>query len=51
MNLIIDGNAFLNVAINIVKSILVKGGHGTEYYVKSLLNDGEFQLKAISKKH
>lgn len=50
MNLIIDGNAFLNVSASIVKNILVKNkGIGEKYYVSDLLNDDKFMLKQTSK--
>lgn len=50
MNVIIDGNAFLNVAVSIVKNILAKDARvGDKYYVSDLLNDDKFFLKQASK--
>lgn len=50
MNLIIDGNAFLNVAVSIVKNILANDKRvGEKYYVTDLLNDDTFMLKQASK--
>lgn len=50
MNVIIDGNAFLNVAVSIVKNILAKDKRvGDKYYVSDLLNDDKFILKQASK--
>lgn len=50
MNVIIDGNAFLNVAVSIVKNILSKDKRvGDKYYVSDLLNDDKFLLKQVSK--
>jgi 5'-3' exonuclease len=50
MNIIIDGNAFLNVAVSIVKNILANDKRiGEKYYVSDLLNDDEFMLKQASK--
>jgi hypothetical protein len=50
MNLIIDGNAFLNVAVSIVKNILANDKRiGEKYYVSDLLNDDKFILKQGSK--
>ena len=50
MNVIIDGNAFLNVAVSIVKNILAKDKRvGDKYYVSDLLNDDKFILKQVSK--
>jgi 5'-3' exonuclease len=50
MNLIIDGNAFLNVAVSIVKNILANDKRvGDKYYVSDLLNDDKFLLKQASK--
>jgi 5'-3' exonuclease len=50
MNLIIDGNAFLNVAVSIVKNILANDKRiGEKYYVADLLNDDKFILKQGSK--
>jgi 5'-3' exonuclease len=45
MNLIIDGNAFINVAISVTKSVTSKDKSiGELYYVEDLFNDG-FRLK------
>jgi 5'-3' exonuclease len=50
MNLIIDGNAFLNVAISIVKTILKNDIRvGETYYVSDLMEDDKFMLKHVSK--
>lgn len=50
MNLIIDGNAFLNVAVSIAKNILANDKRvGKKYYVSDLLNDDKFMLKQASK--
>jgi 5'-3' exonuclease len=50
MNIVIDGNAFLNVAASIVKNILAKDKRiGEKYYVSNLLSDEEFILKQASK--
>jgi hypothetical protein len=50
MNIIIDGNAFLNVVTSIVKNILAKDKRvGEKYYVSDLLSDEEFILKQASK--
>lgn len=45
MHLIIDGNAFINVAISVTKSVTSKDKSiGEVYYVEDLFNDG-FRLK------
>jgi 5'-3' exonuclease len=50
MNIVIDGNAFLNVAVSIVKNILSADKRiGEKYYVSDLLSDEEFILKQASK--
>ena len=50
MNLIIDGNAFLNVSASIVKGILLKDKRvGTNYWVADLLDEDLVTLKQISK--
>ena len=50
MNLVIDGNAFLNVAVSIAKNILANDKRiGEKYYVSDLLNDDKFILKQASK--
>jgi 5'-3' exonuclease len=46
MDLIIDGNAFINVAISVTKSLSSKDKRtGDVYYVNDLFNDGGFILK------
>jgi len=46
MDLIIDGNAFINVAISVTKSVSFKDKRtGDAYYVNDLFNDGSFILK------
>jgi 5'-3' exonuclease len=46
MDLIIDGNAFINVAISVTKSLSAKDKRtGDAYYVNDLFNDGGFMLK------
>lgn len=50
MNLVIDGNAFLNVAISIVKNILKEDPRvGEIYYVPDLMEEDTFMLKTVSK--
>ena len=50
MNIVIDGNAFLNVATSIVKNILSTDKRiGEKYYVSDLMSDQEFMLKQASK--
>jgi len=50
MNIIIDGNAFLNVSTSIVKNILSNDKSvGERYYVNDLLSDDKFMLKQASK--
>jgi 5'-3' exonuclease len=61
MNIVIDGNAFLNVVTSVVKNILAQdlnpGTRGSKswaiavdnYYVKDLLSDETFILKEYSK--
>jgi hypothetical protein len=50
MNIIVDGNAFLNVVTSIVKNILANDKRvGDKYYVSNLLSDDEFILKQASK--
>jgi len=50
MNLVIDGNAFLNVAVSIAKNILANDKRvGEKYYVSDLLSDDKFILKQASK--
>lgn len=51
MNLIIDGNAFLNVCTSVVKTILFKNPRlGAQYWVEDLLNEDSYILKESSKK-
>lgn len=46
MDLIIDGNAFINVAISVTKTLSSKDKRaGDVYYVNDLFNDGGFILK------
>lgn len=46
MDLIIDGNAFINVAISVTKSVAFKDKRvGETYYVNDLFNEGNFLLK------
>lgn len=46
MDLIIDGNAFINVAISVTKSVAFKDKRvGETYYVNDLFNEGNFMLK------
>lgn len=50
MNIVIDGNAFLNVASSIVKNILLSDKRvGEKYYVTDLTDDDKFILKQASK--
>lgn len=50
MNILIDGNAFLNVSTSIVKNILANDRSiGERYYVNDLLSDDKFILKQASK--
>lgn len=49
MNLIIDGHAFLNVSINIVKNMMYRDPEiGKNYWVEDIINDG-FILKEKAK--
>ena len=46
MDLIVDGNAFINVAISVTKSLAMKDKRTADaYYVNDLFNDGGFMLK------
>lgn len=46
MNIVIDGNAFLNVSASIVKNMLQKDKRiGEKYFVNDLLDDNKFMLK------
>lgn len=46
MDLVIDGNAFINVAISVTKSLSSKDKRvGDAYYVNDLFNEGGFMLK------
>ena len=50
MNILIDGNAFLNVAASIVKNILLKDRRvGEKYWVSDLLDENLVTLKQVSK--
>lgn len=50
MNIVIDGNAFLNVSTSIVKNILANDRSvGERYYVNDLMSDDKFVLKQASK--
>lgn len=51
MNLIIDGNSFLNVAASIVKTMLLNDKRiGAQYWVDDLLHDNSFLLKESAKR-
>lgn len=46
MDFVIDGNAYLNVAISVSRNIAFKDKTiGAQYYVEDILNEGEFILK------
>ena len=46
MNIVIDGNAFLNVSASIVKNMLHNDKRiGEKYFVNDLLDDSKFMLK------
>lgn len=46
MNIVIDGNAFLNVSASIVKNMLQKDKRiGEKYFVNDLMDDSKFLLK------
>ena len=46
MDLIIDGNAFINVAISVTKSLSMRDKRTADaYYVSDLFNDDSFILK------
>lgn len=50
MNIVIDGNAFLNVATSIVKNILAQNRSiGERYYVGDLIDHDKYILKEASK--
>jgi 5'-3' exonuclease len=50
MNLIIDGNAFLNVAVNVVKQMMFQDKNfGQSYWVEDLVGEG-FLLKEVVKR-
>jgi len=50
MDLVIDGNAFLNVAISVTKSAGAKDLRvGEAYWVSDLFNEGKFMLKEHSR--
>ena len=49
MDLIIDGNAFINVAISVTKTLSSKDKRaGDVYYVNDLFNDGGFSNMGVS---
>lgn len=46
MDFIIDGNAYLNVAVSIIKNLLYKDKNiGSNYYVNDIFNEGQTILK------
>ncbi len=46
MDFVIDGNAYLNVAISVSRNIAFRDKTiGAQYYVEDVLNDGEFIIK------
>lgn len=46
MDFLIDGNAYLNVALSVTRSILYKDkGVGKKYYVNDIFNEGKYILK------
>lgn len=46
MDFIIDGNAYLNVAISVIKNMLYKDKSvGSDYYVDDIFNEGKFILR------
>lgn len=50
MDFIIDGNAYLNVAVSIIKNIIRRDKTiGSDYYVNDIFNDGKFILKEEAK--
>ena len=50
MNYLIDGNAYINVAVNVVKKILSKDRSiGDEYYMPDIFNEGRYMLKETSR--
>lgn len=50
MIIIIDGNAFLNVSVSIVKNILSNNpAIGSSYFVPDIMDDSKFMLKQLSK--
>ena len=50
MNIVIDGNAFLNVSASIVKAILLKDKRvGANYWVSDLFDEDKYSLKQVSK--
>lgn len=47
---LIDGNAYLNVAANVIKRILFSDKSiGNEYYMKDIFNEGRYMLKETSR--
>jgi 5'-3' exonuclease len=46
MDFVIDGNAYLNVAVSVSRNIAFRDKRiGSKYYVNDILNDGEYILK------
>ena len=46
MDFVIDGNAYLNVAISVSRNIAFRDKTiGADYFVEDVLNEGEFILK------
>jgi hypothetical protein len=46
MDFIVDGNAYLNIAISVTRSMAYKDKSiGSKYYVNDIFNEGEFILK------
>jgi len=46
MDFVVDGNAYLNVAVSVARNIAFRDKSiGSKYYVNDILNDGEFILK------
>jgi hypothetical protein len=46
MDFVIDGNAYLNVAVSVSRNIAFRDKSiGAQYYVEDILNEGEFILK------
>lgn len=46
MEFVVDGNAYLNVAVSVVRNIVYRDKSiGVNYYVNDIFNDGKFLLK------